>query len=478
VSKIDLSTIRKILVIRPDAIGDLVTSTPAIAALRKKFPQAHIAVLARKYNQLVIKNNPDIDEIILDELYDKIQKKQKIRFSEYKIAADQLCAQDFVLAINFCGEFAYALVMFLAGIRYRIGDRGRVMYSWLYNHPVLQHFNSWAIHEVEHHFELLQPLGIEMDPNAKLKVIPTREAVDEGKKIIAANELIGKPLIAFNIGTSGSNKPWAVDKFIELIRLVSDKYQTKIVLLGGPKEEALVREAAPKLKDKAVNLVGLSLENFIGLLSQMQLYVANDTGPTHIAAALQIPSVILYTSKYQKPGRWAPWANRHKIIKVISDCPYPCNPPICQRAICTTEIGTEEVAKAIDQLMSGEGILSPEEERLDREKLTFNLLIVGKGEKKEQALGILKTNGWRVWTIALEDLKKLSLRELQGFYHRYDINIVHAFPQTPFKLRISTLLTSLTMPFPVFYLRDEGKDFKNITALADYYTDKFNKRVI
>ncbi len=477
-SKIDLSSINKILVIRPDAIGDMVTATPAIAALREKFPQAHIAVLARKYNQLVIQNNPDIDEIILDELYDKIQKKQKIGWAEYRQQADLIRSKDFDLAINFCGEFAYAFVMFLARVRYRIGDRGRVAYSWLYNHPVLQRFNSWAIHEVEHHFELLGPLGIKMNADAKLKVIPTPAAINEGRRIIAGSGLHGKPLIAFNIGTSGSNKPWAVEKYIDLIKLVADKYKTKIILLGGPKEEALVKEAAPRLKDRAVNLVGLSLENFIGLLSLMRLYVANDTGPTHIAAALQIPSVILYTSKYQKPGRWAPWANRHKIIKVISKCPYPCNPPLCRRDLCEDEIGIELVAQAIDDLMSGKGALSPEEERLDREKLTFNILLIGDDKKKKPVLEILTKSGWRVWNISQPELKKMSLRALQDFYHTYDINIVHAFDGTPFKIRFSTLLTSLTMPFPVFYLRDEGLDFRNITALADFYTEKFNKRVI
>ena len=475
---LDLASIKRILLIRPDAIGDMVTATPAIAALREKFPQARITVWGRRYNRPVIAGNPDIDEIIEDDLYPLIRQRRPIGLGQYRRWIATIKEQQFDLAINFGGEFAYALIIFLAGIRYRIGDKGRLLYRWLYNYPVLQRFNSWAIHEVEHHFELLAPLGITLQPGARLKVIPTPAAVLEGQRLIAAHGLKGKPLIAFNIGTSGSDKPWAIERFIDLINIVAVKYQTKVIVLGGPQEKALLEAIAARTAGQAIILGDLSLENLIGLLSQMQLYVANNTGPAHLAAALQVPSVILYTSKFQKPGRWAPWANRHKIIKAVSCCPYPCNPPACPYDLCTTEIGTAEVVEAIAELLGGQGALTKADEKMDRLRLSFNILILGEGPRAKRTMAVLKENDWRFWHIPDDELRKMSLKDLLAFYHLYDINIIQAFTKTSLKVKVSAILTSLTMLFPVLSLKDDGLEFKEIGPLADYYQDRSNRRVL
>ena len=81
---IDPSQIKKILIVRPDAIGDLVLTTAAIEALKSKYPQAHIAVLARKYNQIIVANNPAVDEVIVDDLYDRIAKHKRIGLAKYR----------------------------------------------------------------------------------------------------------------------------------------------------------------------------------------------------------------------------------------------------------------------------------------------------------------------------------------------------------------------------------------------------------
>jgi len=474
---LDLTSVKKILVIRPDAIGDMVTATPAIGALREKFPEAEIVVWGRRYNRPVIENNPDIDRIIEDDLYPLIRQRQPIGWSRYWRWAKAIRQEHYDLAINFSGEFAYALIIFLAGVRYRIGDKGRLLYRWLYNYPVLQRFNSWAVHEVEHHFELLAPLGIKLKPDAKLKVIPAAASVAAGQKLIAEHGLKGKPLIAFNIGTSGSDKPWALNKFSELITLVARQYRTKVIVLGGPNEKPLIEAIASRISGQAVVLLDLSLADLIGLLSQMQVYVANNTGPAHLAAALQVPSVILYTSKFQKPGRWAPWANRHKIIKAVSSCPYPCRPPTCNYNLCTAEIGTAEVAQAIADLLGGQGGLFPAEEKMERLRLSLNILVCGDDQRAKRIVAILQSQAWRVWHIPEDKLKRMSLFDLRDFYHLYDINLIHAFAHTPLKVKVSALLTGLTMAFPVFYLSDDGSDFTGIGDLADHYQSRSNQRV-
>src|SRR5512136_1338971 len=100
---IDPAAVKRILVVRTDAIGDLLLATPALAALRQKFPQAHIAVLVRTYNQFVLKNNPDVDELIIDDLYDLFHFGHKVPRRRYFEWADRLRAMKFDVMINLAG---------------------------------------------------------------------------------------------------------------------------------------------------------------------------------------------------------------------------------------------------------------------------------------------------------------------------------------------------------------------------------------
>ncbi len=469
--QIDPAQIKKILVVRPDAIGDLVLTTAAVEALKNKYPQAHIAVLARKYNQIIVANNPAVDEIITDDIYDRIVKHKMIGLAKYRHWIKYLKQKKFDLMINFYSEFPYALIGFLANIPFRIGDKGKILFSWLYNFPVRQNFKNMAVHEVEHQFKLLKPLGIKMVNRPKLKIYPTQEAITEGKRVITENGLQGKKLIAINLGSGGSDKSWAIENFKELIKILAKQYQTKIILLGGPKEKGLIEEILPEINGYIVNLVGLSFEALFGIVSQMHLYIANNTGPTHIASALQIPTVVVYNSKFQKPGRWAPWANRHKVIKVVSKCPYPCNPPICKRDICATEIKVAEVLLAAEELLAGKGALTQEEDKLERARLSFNILTFGNSPLKDKITNLLKDNDWRVWDISPEDLNKMSLRDILEFLFKYDINIIQAIGRSSLKLKIAALISCLKTPSPIIYLNNKGTDFDNINSLAHYYLD-------
>jgi ADP-heptose:LPS heptosyltransferase len=475
---IEPAEVKKILVVRTDAIGDLLLATPALEALRARFPQTHIALMVRPYNQFVVKNNPSIDELIVEDLYDRFHFGHKIGFGKYLEWIGRIRAKKFDVMINLAGDFPYALIGFLAGIPCRIGDRGRVAYSWLYNYKVNQRLNSWALHEVEHNFELLAPLGIELNSAGQCRLYPDADKLEAAAQLLHDHGLAGKKIIGVNVGTSGTNKAWALNNFVELIKRLSVEYQTKIVLVGGPKENELNKQILPELGETAVNLGGLPVELFIALLKQLDLYVANDTGPTHLAAALGVPEVVLYTSKYQQPARWAPWGNRHKLIKNVSSCPFPCRPPSCEMDLCTSEITIEEVLTAADALLAGGGAMTPAEEKLDRERISFNILAVGDGPRKASAVNLLNGSNWRVWELSAGELDRISVRDLLELFIRYEINIVHSFVGSRWKLRLATLLTSLKMVFPAMLVRDEGKSFGDLASLIKFYEDKFNRRLI
>ena len=475
---IEPAEVKKLLVVRTDAIGDLLLATPALDALRAKFPRAHIALMVRPYNQFVVKNNPAIDEVIVEDLYDRFHFGHRIGLWKYLQWIFRIRFKRFDVMINLAGDFPYALIGYLAGIPCRIGDRGRVAYSWLYNCQVNHRLNSWALHEVEHNFELLEPLGIDRREAGKCRLYPDADKLEAAAQLLRDNGLAGKKIIGVNVGTIGTNKPWALANYVELVKRLSVEYQTKIVLVGGPKENELNKSILPELEGAAVNLGGLPVELFIALLKQLDLYVGNDTGPTHLAAALDVPSVILYTSKYQQPARWAPWGNRHKLIKNVSSCPFPCRPPSCLMDLCTAEISVSEVLTAVAEILAGGGTMTPAEEKLDRERISFNILAVGDGPRQASAVKLLNDNGWRVWELSRDELARSSVGNLLELFIRYEINVVHSFVRYSWKLRLATLLTSVKMVFPTMLVKDKGKSFSDLAALIKFYEDKFNSRVL
>ena len=138
--ELDLAKIKKILIIRPDAIGDCVLITPAISAIKQRFPNATITILAQKLTRDLFLNNPKVDEVIVD-------KKD-------------IAGKNFDLAIHYFNELPYALATRSAGIKYRLGDTSKPLVSWLYNIRVFQNWRDLVKHDVEQNMLLLEPLGI------------------------------------------------------------------------------------------------------------------------------------------------------------------------------------------------------------------------------------------------------------------------------------------------------------------------------
>jgi hypothetical protein len=146
--------------------------------------------------------------------------------------------------------------------------------------------------------------------------------------------------------------------------------------------------------------------------------------------------------------------------------------------ICTTEISIEEVLSAADALLAGKGTMTPAEEKLDRERISFNILAVGDGPRKASAVRLLNDNGWRVWELSAGELARITVHDLLDLFIRYEINIVHSFVRHSWKLRLATLLTSLKMVFPTMLVKDKGKNFADLPELVAYYEDKFNRRLM
>lgn len=313
---------KKILFIRRDNIGDLVCTTPAIHAVRNQYPEAMIGILVNTYNVDAIRNNPDIAKIYTYEKAKHAPDKNKISvwINNLKILRE-IRKERYDIAIG-CGSYSPRLARytFFTGAKIRIGYFKKGMEkAKFYNSPL---YEPEAIsHEVEKTFNLLSSLGISGTP-PPLRIFPSEDEVKKVQDFLnAAGYGKGKPLIAFHISSRRTENRWPAEKFIELGKLVLNRYNADILLLWSPGSEKNVQHPGDdekaefiknSLKPEPLVFKTAKLGELISALSLSSLVVCCDGGAMHIAAALQKPIVTVWGST--NPKSWAPWGTRHVIL--------------------------------------------------------------------------------------------------------------------------------------------------------------------
>ena len=415
--------IKKILLIRPDNLGDMVFATALMKGLKDHFSHASLSVLLKENAMDIVSPHPLVDEVILDWYSQgKIQSKK-----EEKTYVDFLKEKKFDVAINLLFHpNPYADLARRAKIPHRLGDKGILAQGWKYNDGVYLNWKDLSRHEIEYLFDLVKPLGIHLQREAlpKMTLSIDKEKQEKVKTFLHQHAFLERnaPLIVIHPGTSGGNKPWHEEGFANLISKLQKTYQAKIVLTGGPDEKDLTERIEKKALAQGGNpkdLLNLSarfsVAELSALLTLASLYIGGDTGPTHMASALGVPVLDIFPSKQKKPARWAPWGTRHLVVKPISECPEPCHPRICPLDICQKEISVDVVFENVKRLLGGGGLVGREETLYDWCKKTFNLLwLTGKIPQKKilpwgEALKKMKNEGFH---IALHSEKENDFTDL------------------------------------------------------------------
>jgi ADP-heptose:LPS heptosyltransferase len=314
----------RILVIRRDNIGDLVCTTPLLAALRGRYPSGHIAALVNTYNRAVLDGNPDVDAVYAYEK-GKHRGAGKSILSTYAERVRLILAlrrERFDYAILATPGFAALALRFarLAGARHVLGyaDPDGA-------HPrldiALTYDSASKAHEVEQVFGLLKALGINGAPSA------TRVFTDPGLRADPERALSrlgsGTPVVGVHISARRRNQQWPAENFAALIRAIAQRHAAKILLLWSPGEAD--NPMHPGDDDKAQAVVercgGLpllpwptqALPRLIAALSVCDYVVCTDGGAMHLAAALGKPILCFFGDS--PPERWRPWMTSHELLQ-------------------------------------------------------------------------------------------------------------------------------------------------------------------
>lgn len=342
-------TVKKVLVIHLLRIGDLIVATPAIRAIKEKFPCCRLSLLVLPEVETVLAGNPSVGEIIL-------YKKGDIRAYLKLIRRLRNDGFDIVFSLeNTFFSFRYLLIPFLTKSRYRVGFKRKGYRGFLNTHEV-----KWPAavkHEAEKYLDLVKALGIEAG-NKAFSLYYSKYDDMEARVLLRQNSIsVADVLFCIHPGNLNTTKLWRSEGFAVVADELIRKYNAKVIFTGLREEKYIIDEITELMKEKSCNLAGkTNLKVFFALIARSDLLITIDTSSVHIAAALKIPTVVLYGPTNHVV--WGPWENEYQImIKKILPCD-PCLTDFGQKFNCVhknfpciQQIMPEEVIGAAERLI-------------------------------------------------------------------------------------------------------------------------------
>jgi len=337
-----LSPGSRVLFIRLRSLGDTVLSTPLYKALKAWRPDLRIAVLVESPNGEVLKRNPDIDQVLT------IPEVQNFFSSLVSRAAAlrEIRASRFACCINLHGGSTSAWLALLSGSIHRVGLKG-FRNAFAYTHALdvpTRKADGTKWHTVEYQMEWLRQLGLPDGVIPPLRVIPPPELEVPVRRYL---EGLGvKPDSRYAVIHPTSKfftKEWTPDGFAEIADYLVRKHGLQVLLSGGSGEESKLKSVAQRCQENVVVCAGVSVGELLWVLRGANLFVGNDSGPTHLAAALGIPAVVLFGSSDAEV--WYPWRAPFQRVQNAFDC-NPCpgyrclvyNEPKCILSITTAQV--------------------------------------------------------------------------------------------------------------------------------------------
>jgi heptosyltransferase III len=330
-----------ILLLQLKRIGDLILTTPAIAALREKFPDASISlVVSAAVKELL----PAISGI--DKVYEVRGK------TDDALDWIALSLGKFDYCLDFTRNDRSSFLTFLSGARKRItADHPQLRtklrvrsYNELVEAPV------GFLHTIEYHLALLKPLGIE-DPSRAIRLHLPKETVTAADALLRTAEA-GDDFVCFHPGSARAEKFWEAERWAEALDHCAEETGMTCVLTGGRSsvEQAQIAAIKKAARTKPLDLSGqTTLLTLAAMVRRARLLVTVDSAPMHFAAAWNTPQVVLFGPT--NPFHWHPRSGNALVLLGESGVPVTeFNPK--QRAISMNQISTQAVIGAMEALLS------------------------------------------------------------------------------------------------------------------------------
>jgi lipopolysaccharide heptosyltransferase I len=335
---------RRILLIKPSSLGDIVHALPTLAALRQRFPQAHIAWLVKRQWAALLERAEGLDRVwpVGPGLAGWLSEIPRLR------------AERFDLAVDLQGLLRSGLMGRLAGCPERIGfANGREGSPVFYTRRVA--VPASEMHAVDRYLLAADALGAARPATPQFRfAIPAADRAMVADALGRAGVKAGSPWIAMNVSARWPTKRWPAASFAA----VADRLRTDgagpVVLIGGPDDRADARAVASQARPAAIaDLTGQTPLGLLpALLQSASVLLTNDSGPMHVAAAVGTPVVALFGPTSEV--RTGPYGEPHLVLTHRIPC-SPCFSRRCANAIereCLTGIAPAQAVEAVRAMLA------------------------------------------------------------------------------------------------------------------------------
>ena len=336
--------VERVLVVRLRSIGDAVLSTPSLFALKRFLPQASIDILLEDWVAPVLDGFPHVDNVVTF---------QRGSASARARVARRLRATRYDVVYNLHGGTTATFLTRATGAKHRVGYQ-TYQYARLHNYLSPSPLLLWErdqTHSVEQQLALLGWTGIPVSDRPPTRLAVTEQAAAAVASRLESAGLIDAPFAVIHPAAAFATKQWAAEHFGRVATELGGK-GLPIVAITTPNETHIVDELKRNTPAPVLALTDLSLPEITALMARARLFIGNDSGIAHIAAAVQAPSVVIFGSS--SITHWRPWATAAaEIVYEEMEC-QPCHGYFCEKfeqPECIKRVPVERVMAAVERVL-------------------------------------------------------------------------------------------------------------------------------
>ena len=336
------------MVVRLRSIGDTVLATPSLIALRRFLPDSQIDILLEDWVAPLLDGFDAVDNVVT------VGKGSVSRLSTLR----KLRAEKYDVAFNLHGGTTSTFFTVGSGARHRVGYAD-YRYSFLYNHscpPSAEFWGREKTHSAEQQLALLGCMGVPVNDRQRSSLGVTAEAMNSlqakfARKAQVSLEEFG-PFALLHPAAAFATKQWAIENFARTADFVAGK-GLKCIAVAARHEAGVLEKLAPLATVLCFD--ELTLPEITALASQASLFVGNDSGIAHIAAAVNTPTVVIFGSSNR--DHWRPWTPRNDVSNEIVFEEFHCQPCPgyeCKefgKPRCILSVRPEQVEAAIEKVL-------------------------------------------------------------------------------------------------------------------------------
>jgi len=343
---IDWARVNRVLVVKLRSIGDTVLATPSLISLKRFLPDARIDILLEDWVAPVLDGFEPVNDVLV------VGKGLAGRMQ----TASELKRRGYDVAFNLHGGTTATFFTAASRARHRVG-LATYQYSFLYNHLLSSPAAFWGrdvMHSAEQQLALLGSVGVPVEdrPESHLIVSPRALHALEDKLSDSALRTPHSAFALLHPGTAFFTKQWPPKYFAHVAEYLYER-GIPSVAIGSRSESGILQEVADSASVAIATFDDLTLPEITALASKAKLFVGNDSGIAHIAAAVNIPSVVIFGSSNR--NHWRPWTDAPNEIVYEEFACQPCPGYECKEfgePRCILSVQPQKVFDAIDRVLS------------------------------------------------------------------------------------------------------------------------------